>query len=157
MKRGFLLLLLCGFSLASLAQLPPVSHFETNNVSATILGNGSCMLLQQENELGLIPCPAWEVPAGSGKETIFQHALWFGGLDTFDTLHLAAVRYSLSGLDYWPGPLKTTITFGTSPAKKSTISLPIMETLVIKFLKTSSPGLPTAKATMRKTLHLLST
>ena len=108
MKRGFLLLLLCGFSLASLAQLPPVSHFETNNVSATILGNGSCMLLQQENELGLIPCPAWEVPAGSGKETIFQHALWFGGLDTFDTLHLAAVRYSLSGLDYWPGPLKTT-------------------------------------------------
>ena len=108
MKKGFLLLLLCGFSLVSLAQLPPVSHFETNNVSATILGDGSFMLSQQLEEGVPNLCPTWEVPAGSGKETIFQHAFWFGGLDTYDTLHLAAVRYGFGGQDYWPGPLKTT-------------------------------------------------
>ena len=53
-------------------------------------------------------CPTWEVPAGSGKQTIFQHSLWFGGLDADDSLHLAAYRFGQFGHDYWPGPLKTT-------------------------------------------------
>ena len=108
MKKGILLLLLWGSALASLAQLQPISHCTTNNVNATILGDGSCMLSQQENELGYLTCPTWEVPAGSNKETIFQYSLWFGGLDADDTLHLAAYRYGQMGKDYWSGPLKTT-------------------------------------------------
>lgn len=108
MKKEILLLILCGFALVSMAQLQPISHCTANNVSATILGDGSCLIMQQENELGLYPCPTWEVPAGSGKQTIFQHSLWFGGLDADDSLHLAAYRYCQIGRDFWSGPLKTT-------------------------------------------------
>lgn len=108
MKKEILLLILCGFALVSMAQLQPISHCTANNVSATILGDGSCLVMQQENELGLYPCPTWEVPVGSGKQTIFQHSLWFGGLDAVDSLHLAAYRYGQIGRDFWSGPLKTT-------------------------------------------------
>lgn len=108
MKKEILLLILCGFALVSMAQLQPISHCTANNVSATILGDGSCLIMQQENELGLYPCPTWEVPVGSGKQTIFQHSLWFGGLDADDSLHLAAYRYGQIGRDFWSGPLKTT-------------------------------------------------
>lgn len=108
MKKEILLLILCGFALVSMAQLQPISHCTANNVSATILGDGSCLIMQQENELGLYPCPTWEVPVGSGKQTIFQHSLWFGGLDADDSLHLAAYRYCQIGRDFWSGPLKTT-------------------------------------------------
>lgn len=109
MKKGILLIILfSSFVFASIAQLPPISHCATNNVNATILGDASYMISQQENELGVYPCPTWEVPAGSGKQTIFQHSLWFGGLDTDDSLHLAAYRFGQVGKDYWSGPLKTT-------------------------------------------------
>ena len=109
MRKGILLyLMLCGFVLTSQAQYPPISHCTANNIYATILGDGSCMILQQYEEGSVSPCPTWEVPANSGKETIFQHTLWFGGLDATDSLHLAALRYGQVGRDYWSGPLKTT-------------------------------------------------
>ena len=107
MRKGILLLLmLCG--LISTAQQPPLSHINTNNVNATILGNGSCFVPQETDSYGNFPCTTWEVPTGSGKQTLFQHSLWFGGMDAFDTLHLAAYRFGQIGQDYWAGPLKTT-------------------------------------------------
>ena len=109
MKKGILLIiLLSSFAFASIAQLPPISHCATNNINATILGDGSCYLSQSYEEGEIASCPTWEVPAGSGKQTIFQHSLWFGGLDDNDSLHLAAFRYGQAGQDYWAGPLKTT-------------------------------------------------
>lgn len=112
-------MMLSATCLASVAQQPPISHIEVNNVRATILGNGSCFVPQHENYDGnynqLPPnCTTWEVPQGSGKETVYQHSLWFGGLDAADSLHLAARRfgqeYNAQGAitDYWSGPLKTT-------------------------------------------------
>lgn len=118
-KKHLLLMMLSATCLASVAQQPPISHIEVNNVRATILGNGSCFVPQHENYDGnynqLPPnCTTWEVPQGSGKETVYQHSLWFGGLDAADSLHLAARRfgqeYNAQGAitDYWSGPLKTT-------------------------------------------------
>ena len=113
MKRKYLLLLmLSSIALASVAQQPPLSRIEINNVNATILGNGSCFSPQKYVEyVEPKPCPTWSVPAGTTKETIYQHALWFGGLDSSDSLHLAALRYGqYSGSpagDYGSGPLKT--------------------------------------------------
>ena len=107
MRKGILLIILFS-SFASLAQLPPISHCATNNINATILGDGSCYLSQSYEEGEIASCPTWEVPAGSGKQTIFQHSLWFGGLDAYDTLHLAAYRFGQVGEDYWAGPLKIT-------------------------------------------------
>ena len=105
-KETLLLLMLCSFALASTAQQPPFSRCNANNVNATIIGNGSCYTFFF---YATTPdCPIWEVPAGSGKSTVFQHTLWFGGLDTNDSLHLAGFRFGQIGTDYWTGPLRTT-------------------------------------------------
>lgn len=50
----------------------------------------------------------YEVPAGSGKTSMFCAALWIGGRDANDVLKLAAVRFRQVGNDYWTGPLKVT-------------------------------------------------
>lgn len=105
--------MLCSVALASWAQVPPVAHIEANNVRGQILGNGT-VYMNYESMDDINPCPFWEVPYGSGKSTIFQKALWLGGLDAIDSLHLAAMRYgqgaNIQGgcQDYWSGPLKTT-------------------------------------------------
>jgi len=110
-KKKLLFLMLWATSLASVAQQPPVSHVETNNVRATILGNGTCYVPQkgiyyEEWDVYHNSCLTWEVPQGSGKETLYQQALWLGGLDNASQLHLAAFRYGQVGMDYWSGPLK---------------------------------------------------
>ena len=118
MKRNILLLILIAIALTAAAQQPPISHLEINNVRPTILGDGSCYVPQAWDEYlppYKPPCTTWAVPADTPKETIFQHTLWFGGLDADDSLHLAAYRYGLgssqinliAGQDYWMGPLKT--------------------------------------------------
>ena len=43
MKKRLLLLMMCATGLTAVAQQPPISHVETNNVRATILGNGSVL------------------------------------------------------------------------------------------------------------------
>lgn len=109
MKKGLLfIMLLSMFALTSMAQQPPISHCAINNINATILNDGTLFVPQESNELGDYPCTTWEVPVGSGKQTIFQHSLWFGGLDATDSLHLAAYRFGQIGQEYWSGPLKTT-------------------------------------------------
>ncbi len=113
-KKRLLLLMLSAIALASMAQQPPISHLEINNVFPTILGDGSCFVPQKSIPYGewgedsYYNCTTWEVPKESGKQTIFQHTLWFGGLDAADSLHLAANRFSQIGQEYWSGPLKTT-------------------------------------------------
>ena len=111
-KKCLLLMMLSAAGLASVAQQPPISHIEINNVRGTILGNGTYLVPQQQsydqngNDLPY-DCLTWEVPEGSGKQTIFQHALWFGGLDAADSLHLAALRFGQDGPEFHSGPLKT--------------------------------------------------
>ena len=115
-KKCLLLMMLSAAGLASVAQQPPISHIEINNVRGTILGNGTYLVPQRENydqNGNVLPddCLTWEVPEGSGKQTIFQHALWLGGLDATDGLHLAAYRFGNShggGEEFYLGPLKTT-------------------------------------------------
>lgn len=110
MRKRILFLMLSAIALASVAQQPPISHLEINNVRPTILGDGSCFLPGWDgfiSEDQANSCPTWEVPVGSGNGTIYQHALWFGGLDSGDMLHLAGMGYNQNGQDYAMGPLKT--------------------------------------------------
>lgn len=115
MRKYLFFLMLSMIGLASVAQQPPISRLDINNVNATFLGDGSCFAPGGEggydNWTGTYieaTCPTWEVPSGSGKTTIFQHALWFGGLDAGDSLHFAGMRYNRDGQDYRMGPLQTT-------------------------------------------------
>lgn len=115
MKKRLFLLMLSAIALTSVAQQPPISHLEINNVRPTILGDGTCYVPMNYVNDEDKPCTTWAVPAGTPKETIFQHTLWFGGLDALDSLHLAAYRYGqgpsymglTGGQEYWMGPLKT--------------------------------------------------
>jgi len=46
---------------------------------------------------------AYEVPAGSGKSTIFASSIWIGGEDINGQAHVSASRFSTSG--WSPGPI----------------------------------------------------
>ena len=52
----------------------------------------------------------YEVPAGSGKTTIFTSVPWIGAMDPSNTLHLAAETYRGNGMDYFYGPVCDTNT-----------------------------------------------
>ena len=114
--RLFLMATICLVWAEAFTQQPPFSHIEINNIRATIRGDGTFWVPQEGSEYyveetgytGHHPdCTTWEVPQGSGKETVFQHALWLGGMDEADSLRLAAFRFGQVGVDYWSGPLKT--------------------------------------------------
>lgn len=49
----------------------------------------------------------FEVPKGSGKMALLNHAVWIGGLDAGGNLHMAAERYRQSGADFVQGPIST--------------------------------------------------
>ena len=106
--KMLMLVVLVGMTANSVAQQPPISRLDINNVNATFLGDGSCYAPQQYDQWSMEPkpCTTWAVPATSTKETIFQHALWFGGLGDGDTLHFAGMLYCQNGQDYRMGPLR---------------------------------------------------
>jgi hypothetical protein len=49
--------------------------------------------------------PRYEIPAGSGANSLFAGSIWIGGLDENDQLKLAATYFGQNGHDFWPGPL----------------------------------------------------
>ena len=49
----------------------------------------------------------FEVPKGSGKNAIFNHVVWIGGLKENGQLCLAAERYRQTGADFFVGPVTT--------------------------------------------------
>ncbi|TSA33076.1 MAG: T9SS C-terminal target domain-containing protein, partial [Porphyromonadaceae bacterium] len=49
----------------------------------------------------------YEIPKGSGKTALWNGGIWIGGTDVNGQLKLAAVRYRIGGVDYFPGPLIT--------------------------------------------------
>jgi len=79
-----------------------------NNVRAT-LQTGGDMWWKWSNA-------GYEVPAGSGKYSLYSGALWIGGLDNSGNLHLAGQTYRQTGYDFWPGALDTA-TVNITPTK----------------------------------------
>ncbi|MEI6852960.1 MAG: T9SS type A sorting domain-containing protein [Bacteroidota bacterium] len=49
--------------------------------------------------------PSFKVPKNSGINSIFSGNLWLGGLDSEDSLHMAANMYTYYGSDFWAGPV----------------------------------------------------
>lgn len=49
----------------------------------------------------------FEVPKGSGKQSLFSHTVWIGGIKDGDTLCTAAERYRQQGADFFVGPITT--------------------------------------------------
>lgn len=72
-------------------------HLDINDVKALMLNRGD-MHWDLSNA-------GYEVPKGSGKHSVFASALWIGGMDAGDDVHLAAQTYRQTGMDFWPGPI----------------------------------------------------
>jgi len=81
--------------------LPPATSAElnVNNVRALIHSGGDMWW-------DLITNARYEVPKGSGRNSLYVGTLWIGGRDLqTQTLKVAAQRYRTTGVDYWTGPL----------------------------------------------------
>ena len=59
--------------------------------------------------------PGYEVPAGTGKHSIFAGSLWIGGIDAGGQFEVAAQTYRQTGTDFWPGAVDTTTVDITAP------------------------------------------
>lgn len=62
----------------------------------------------------------YEVPKGSGKNSLFAGSVWVGGYDAQNVLKVAAQQYRTQGNDYWPGPTQVDAT-GVNSAPDATI------------------------------------
>jgi len=87
--------------LAGCTEPNDANFIEFNNVKALIYTGGDMFW---DFGTGL---PAYEVPKGSGKSSMFLASLWLGGTDVNGQLRIAAQRYRGSGVDFWTGPLDT--------------------------------------------------
>jgi hypothetical protein len=83
-----------------------VTSLDINNVSTIILINGDMWW----NAVSQVNTARYEIPKGSGKTSLFASAIWVGGKDAGNNLHIAAQTYRQQGYDFWPGPLDTTTT-----------------------------------------------
>ena len=104
--RAFMLLCLSAFVLSCFqpsvfAQCPKPeknTELEVNNIRALFKTDGAHFFNQAGSAV-------FEVPKGSGQTSFFAASLWLGGINEENNLHLAAMRYGLSGNDYWTGPV----------------------------------------------------
>ncbi len=55
----------------------------------------------------------YNVPKASESNTLYGSAFWFGGTDLNSQLHLAAVRYSDDGSDFFTGPIANDYTLAS--------------------------------------------
>lgn len=100
MKRLVILILVL-FPIYGLCQtLVSGSYLNINNVNALINPVGNQFYDFEGNN-------CFEVPSGSGKHTIFNSSLWFGGKDVNYQLKCAAELTRQNGADFYPGPLIT--------------------------------------------------
>lgn len=77
-------------------------YLDINDVKAEI-GNDGIMHSSYLNSA----TANYFVPKCSGKSTVFSSALWVGGLDDNNQLHLAAQTYRQTGTDFFTGPIDT--------------------------------------------------
>jgi hypothetical protein len=83
---------------------------DINRVKAGIMNRGDMWW-----DAGGSGNPSYEVPktglsasSGTGVHSAFGGAIWMGGLDAANQLHVAAQTFRQEGNDFWPGPLDTT-------------------------------------------------
>jgi hypothetical protein len=76
------------------------THLNVNNVDALII-NGSDKYHDPASGIS-----TYEVPYGSGKMSMYDAALWIGGIDASGNLHVAAETYRQTGNDFWAGPVE---------------------------------------------------
>ena len=96
-------ILLCLFSFSARCQNPGL-YFETLDIN-----NGHARFYNASDNLwDTYSHSHYEVPAGSGINASFMSSLWIGGRDLSSNLHLAGSYFRFRGVDFYPGPYRTT-------------------------------------------------
>lgn len=72
---------------------------DVNNVRARLMNGGDMWY-----NLGTQQ-PAYEIPKGSQKHSLYAGSCWIGGYDETGQLKVAAQTFRSAGNDYWPGPI----------------------------------------------------
>jgi hypothetical protein len=104
MKKIIYTLTIVGASLIVNAQTASAfDYLNINRVKAEILNGGD-----MHWDIFGTGNASYEVPKGSNTHSEFAAALWIGGLDAGNQLHIACQTYRQNGNDFWPGPLDTT-------------------------------------------------
>jgi hypothetical protein len=93
---------------------PPTAEtiIEINNVRARLLNGGDMWW----NLFGSASA-SYEIPKGSGNNSMFSGALWMAGLDAGGNLLSAGQTYRQRGLDFWPGVLDNSGKIDSSTCK----------------------------------------
>ncbi len=91
-------------SVLSQVDLDETNIIDINNIEALISPIGMHFW---DYEYNYGSSNLYRVPKNGTTSSYFSQALWFGGLDESDQLHLAAMRFGQKGKDFWPGPLST--------------------------------------------------
>jgi len=76
------------------------AELDINNVRTTILVGGDLWWNLSDGK--------YEVPIGSGKNSVYAGSLWIGGIDASGQVRVAAQTYRQTGIDFWGGPMDTT-------------------------------------------------
>lgn len=86
------------YSVEGYSQNTAYDTISINNIAARINNNGNLFWDGISNS-------DYRVPKNGTAGTIFNTTLWVAGLDSTDTLHLAAELYNQYGHDFWSGPI----------------------------------------------------
>ncbi len=102
MKKTYLLFIVLNAIVITIhAQTPAKAYLDINNIKAAFYSSGDLFW-------DLVSKPEFEVPKGSGKNSMFASSLWIGGFDAGGQLKIAANTYRQLGVDFWAGPLNST-------------------------------------------------
>src|SRR5436190_13238018 len=99
MKKMYTIIILALIVMDGKGQTINGEYLDINNVKALINADGLNFVPSTANPI------SFEVPKGSGKQTIYSSALWIGGFDPGGQLKLAANTFRQTGTDYYPGPV----------------------------------------------------
>ena len=99
--KKYLLLLICINFLSCVSGYSQNTAHDTisiNNIAARINNNGNLFWDGVANS-------DYRVPKNGTAGTFFNTTLWVAGMDSVDTLHVAAELYNQHGHDFWSGPI----------------------------------------------------
>jgi len=82
-----------------------VTYITDDNTESLDINNVNAMVGQNGRMFWFNGQAAYEIPAGSGKHSLFSSTLWITAIDDYSLIYCAGGTFNSSGFDYFPGPL----------------------------------------------------